>query len=150
MINDHQNQRGGTKIKHRHNPDHPRSREFGVRSHSQMRKPIFTKPIYTQYIALVVIKLLQDQYIRVQHKLLIHNALVISSFRKPITNIQKTNLVRAEKLYSKKTDLTLIRYCGHFLMKAEGGAMNYKRDVSVVYRLPGDPLPSLWCERVPE
>ena len=28
--------------------------------------------------------------------------------------------------------LTLIWYCGHFLIKAEGGAKNYKRD----HRLP--------------
>ena len=32
-----------------------------------------------------------------------------------------------------------MRYCGHFLIKAEGGAKNYKRD----HPLPGDPLPSL-------
>ena len=25
-------------------------------------------------------------------------------------------------------DLTLIRYCGHFLIQAEGGAKKYKRD----------------------
>ena len=31
-----------------------------------------------------------------------------------------------------KTDLTLMRYCGHFLIKAEDGAKNYKRD----HRLP--------------
>ena len=30
------------------------------------------------------------------------------------------------------TDLTLIIHCGHFLIKAEGGANNYKRDL----RLP--------------
>ena len=34
-----------------------------------------------------------------------------------------------------KTDLTLMRYCGHFLIKAEGGAKNYKRD---------HPLPLSW------
>ena len=32
-------------------------------------------------------------------------------------------------------DLTLMRYCGHFLIKAEGGAKNYKRD---------HPLPLAW------
>ena len=35
----------------------------------------------------------------------------------------------------QKTDLTLMRYCGHFLIKAEGGAKNYKRD---------HPLPLSW------
>ena len=35
-----------------------------------------------------------------------------------------------------------MRYCGHFLIKAEGGAKNYKR-------YPGDTLPSFSCsERV--
>ena len=34
-----------------------------------------------------------------------------------------------------KTDLTLIRYDGHFLIKVEGGAKNYKRD---------HPLPLVW------
>ena len=34
-----------------------------------------------------------------------------------------------------KTDLTLMRYCGHFLIKAEGGAKNYERD---------HPLPLAW------
>ena len=28
----------------------------------------------------------------------------------------------------QKTDLTLMRYCGYFLIKTEGGAKNYKRD----------------------
>ena len=32
----------------------------------------------------------------------------------------------------QKTGLTLMKYCGHFLIKAEGGAKNYKRD----HRLP--------------
>ena len=31
----------------------------------------------------------------------------------------------------QNTDLTLIRYCGHFLIKAEGGAKNFKRDLTV-------------------
>ena len=40
-----------------------------------------------------------------------------------------------------------MRYCGHFLIKAEGGAKNYKR--VTLYRYPGDPLPSFSCsERV--
>ena len=30
-----------------------------------------------------------------------------------------------------------MRYCGHFLIKAEGGAKNYKCDTH--YRYPGDP-----------
>ena len=35
-----------------------------------------------------------------------------------------------------------MRYCGHFLIKAEGGAKNYKRD----HPLPlAYPLPSLSC-----
>ena len=33
-------------------------------------------------------------------------------------------------------NLTLMRYCGHFLIKAEGGAKNYKCE---------HPLPSLSC-----
>ena len=42
-----------------------------------------------------------------------------------------------------------MRYCGHFLIKAEGGAKNYKRDTLYLY--PGDPLPFLSCiERVTE
>ena len=41
------------------------------------------------------------------------------------------------------TDLTLMRYCGHFLIKAEGGAKNYKRDD----RQPGDPLSSFSCSK---
>ena len=40
-----------------------------------------------------------------------------------------------------------MRYCGHFLIKAEGGGKNYKRDI--LYRYPSDPLPSFSCsERV--
>ena len=35
----------------------------------------------------------------------------------------------------QKTDLTVMRYCGHFLIKAEGGAKNNKRD---------HPLPLSW------
>ena len=39
----------------------------------------------------------------------------------------------------QNTDLTLMRYCGHFLIKAEGGAKNYKRDhrtisLAILYR----------------
>ena len=40
-----------------------------------------------------------------------------------------------------------MRYCGHFLIKAEGGAKN--TNVITLYRYPGDPLPSFSCsERV--
>ena len=39
-----------------------------------------------------------------------------------------------------------MRYCGHFLIKAEGGAKNYKREHPLPS--PGDPLPSFSCERV--
>ena len=40
-----------------------------------------------------------------------------------------------------------MRYCGHFLIKAEGGAKNYKRDHPLP--LSDDPLPSFSCsERV--
>ena len=34
---------------------------------------------------------------------------------------------------NQKTDLTLMRYCGHFLIKVEGGAKNYKR-LAILYR----------------
>ena len=48
---------------------------------------------------------------------------------------------------NSKHEFDLMRYCGHFLIKAEGGAKNYKRDHR--YRLPGDPLLSLSCsERI--
>ena len=31
-----------------------------------------------------------------------------------------------------KEDLTLMRYCGHFLIKAEGGAKDYKRELPLL------------------
>ena len=36
-----------------------------------------------------------------------------------------------------------MRYCGHFLIKAEGGARI--TNVITLYRYPGDPLPSFSC-----
>ena len=46
-----------------------------------------------------------------------------------------------------KTDLTLMRYCGHFMIKAEGGPRI--TNVITLYRYSGDPLPSFSCsERV--
>ena len=36
-----------------------------------------------------------------------------------------------------------MRYCGHFLIKAEGGAKNYKRDHPLPF--PGYPLPPFSC-----